>query len=325
MKRIAISAAMILAATITASPAVAASTDYPDKPIRLIVPYPPGGTSDVLARLLGTKLSSELKQPIIVENRPGAAEAVGAGATASAPADGYTLMLATLSSLAVNPALYKGSLTYNPEKDFKPIVHIASVPAILTVNPKVPANTLQELTAYFKSHPENTYASPGVGSPGHLGMEMYKQNAGIDVLHVPYRGGAPALQDLVSGQVDAMLVLVPEGMPFVQAGRIKALGISTLERSAQYPDLPTMNEAGLKDFEIFLWYTLVAPKATPDDIVNKLNHAVNAALKDDQIRAKLKELSIDPAGGSPGDAQALINQESIKWKKLIDARGITAD
>lgn len=324
MKRIAVLAAMVLAATFTTGPAMAADTDYPSKPIRLIVPYPPGGTSDVLARLLGTKLSSELKQPIIVDNRPGAAEAVGASATASAPADGYTLMLATLSSLAVNPALYKGSLTYNPDKDFKPIVHIASVPAIMTVNPKIPANTLAELTAYFKSHPENTYASPGVGSPGHLGMEMYKQNAGVDVLHVPYRGGAPALQDLVSGQVDAMLVLVPEGMPFVQAGRIKALGISTLERSAQYPDLPTMNEAGLKDFEIFLWYTLVAPKATPDDVVNKLNQAVNAALKDDEILAKLKELSIDPAGGTPADAQALSEQESIKWKKLIDSRGITA-
>ena len=324
MKRIAVLAAMVLAATFTTGPAMAADTDYPSKPIRLIVPYPPGGTSDVLARLLGTKLSSELKQPIIVDNRPGAAEAVGASATASAPADGYTLMLATLSSLAVNPALYKGSLTYNPNKDFKPIVHIASVPAIMTVNPKIPANTLAELTAYFKSHPENTYASPGVGSPGHLGMEMYKQNAGVDVLHVPYRGGAPALQDLVSGQVDAMLVLVPEGMPFVQAGRIKALGISTLERSAQYPDLPTMDEAGLKDFEIFLWYTLVAPKATPDDVVDKLNQAVNAALKDDEILAKLKELSIDPAGGTPAEAQALSEQESIKWKKLIDSRGITA-
>jgi len=305
--------------------AVPASAEtFPARAVTWVVPFPPAGFADSSVRVIAKALSEKLGKPVIVDNRPGAAEAVGASATASAPADGYTLMLATLSSLAVNPALYKGSLTYNPNKDFKPIVHIASVPAIMTVNPKIPANTLAELTAYFKSHPENTYASPGVGSPGHLGMEMYKQNAGVDVLHVPYRGGAPALQDLVSGQVDAMLVLVPEGMPFVQAGRIKALGISTLERSAQYPDLPTMDEAGLKDFEIFLWYTLVAPKATPDDVVDKLNQAVNAALKDDEILAKLKELSIDPAGGTPAEAQALSEQESIKWKKLIDSRGITA-
>ncbi|RTZ45389.1 tripartite tricarboxylate transporter substrate binding protein [Candidimonas sp. SYP-B2681] len=324
MKRIFLSAAAVMLSALAVSPAAFASGDYPNKPIKIIVPYPPGGTSDVLGRLLGNKLSNNLKQPVIIENKPGAAEAIGASATATAPADGYTLMLATLSSMAVNPALYKDALIYNPQKDFRPIAHIASVPAVMAVNPKVPAKNLSELTAYFKANPNSSYASPGVGSPGHLGMEMYKQNAGINVLHVPYRGGAPAMQDLISGQVDAMLVLVPEGMPHHESGRVRALAISTLERSGRYPDLPTMSEAGLKDFEIFLWYTLVAPKGTPDGIVNTLNDAINVALKDDEIVAKLKELSIEPEGGSPEDAVQLVNQEAIKWKKLIDARGITA-
>lgn len=298
------------------------ANDYPAKPIRLVIPYPPGGTSDVLGRLLGQQLTDKLGQTVVVENKPGAAEAVGATYTAKAPADGYTLMLATLSSLSVNPSLYGSTLAYNPEKDFTPIVNIATVPAVMLVNPSVPVNTMTELTAYLKANPNRNYASPGLGTPGHLGMELYKKAAGVSIVHVPYRGGAPALQDLMGGQVDMMMTLVAEAIPLTKAGRVKPLAVSTLQRSGHYPDLPTISESGMKGFEIFLWYTLVAPTGAPADIVDKLNKSVNSILNDQGVRARLAELGIEPAGGTPEAATQLMVSESAKWKKVIEEAGI---
>ncbi len=321
MKR-SISLLALACATMMAAVPVAFASDYPTKPIRLVVPYPPGGTSDVLGRLLSQQLSEKLGQTVIVENKPGAAEAIGASYTAKAPADGYTLMLATLSSLSVNPSLYGSTLAYNPQKDFAPIVNIATVPAVMLVNPSVPVNTMSELTDYLKKNPDRNYASPGLGAPGHLGMELYKKFAGVDVVHVPYRGGAPALQDLMGGQVDMMLTLVAEAIPLTKAGRLKPIAVSTLQRSEHYPDLPTIAESGMKDFEIFLWYTLVAPTGTPADIVNKLNKSVNEVLNEPSVRTRLSDLGIETAGGTPEDATKLVASETAKWKKVIDEAGI---
>ena len=315
-----IGAALLCAASLLALPAGAA--EYPSKPIRLVVPYPPGGTSDILGRLLSQRLPEVLGQPVIVENKPGAAEAVGATLTARSPADGYTLMLATLSSLAVNPSLYGESLTYDPDKDFAPIVYLASVPAVMVTNPAVPVASMDELQAYLKKNPDRSYASPGLGSPGHLGVELYKQSAGVDALHVPYKGGAPALQDLVSGQVDFMLALVPEAMPYVKADRLRLLAISTPARSKLYPDVPTIAEGSMKDFDIALWYTIVAPAGVPPEVVDRLNQAVNQVLGDKEMVAKLAEMSIEPAGGTPQAAVSLMRSEQDKWRKVIQEAGI---
>ena len=322
MKRTILGLALTVMATAATVPATVSAAAYPDKPIRMVVPYPPGGTSDVLGRLLGQQMADKLGQPVIIENRPGAAEAVGATLTAKAPADGYTLMLATLSSLAVNPSLYGETLAYNPTTDFAPIVHLASVPSIIAVNPSVPAKNMEELRAHLRSGGEHSYASPGVGAPGHLGMELLKRDAGLDVLHIPYKGGAPALQALMGGQVELMMALVPEVMPLAEAGKLRPLAITTLERSALYPDIPTASESGFKDFEIFLWYTMVAPAGTPDDVVLKLNQTLNDILKDPKTRAQLDKLSIDAAGGTPQDAKALIESESAKWKTVIEGANI---
>ncbi len=307
-------------AVIAAFPAHA--QNYPTKAIKIVIPYPPGGTSDILGRLIGQRVADALGQPVVIENKPGAAEAVGASVTAKSAADGYTLMLATLSSLAVNPSLYGRSLAYDPNKDFVPIVQMASVPAVLVVNSKIPVNSMSELQAYLKKNPDRSYASPGLGAPGHLGVELYKKAAGVKAVHVPYKGGAPALQDVVSGQVDFMLALVPEAMPFVKAGKLKALAISTLERSSLYPEIPTISESSVKDFEIALWYTLVAPAGTPAPVVAKLNQVVNTVLNDKAMKDKLADMSIDPAGGTPEAATSLMHSEQRKWKKVIEEAGI---
>lgn len=241
-RRSVLSAACVAAALALPVFSAAAQEAYPSKAIKLVVPYPAGGTSDVLARLLSQQLRDVLGQTVVVDNKPGAAEAIGASTTAKSPADGYTLMLATLSSLAVNPSLYGDTLAYDPNTDFVPIAHIASVPAVMVVNPKVPAKTMQELQAFLKQNPNGNYASPGLGAPGHLGVELYKKAAEVQAVHVPYKGGAAALQDLMAGQVDFMLALVPEAMPYVKAGKLNVLGISTAERSSLYPDIPTISD-----------------------------------------------------------------------------------
>ncbi len=320
MKRRHLIGAACIAAAAASVPAFAA--DYPTKPIKLVIPYPPGGTSDILGRVLGQRLTEVLGQSVVIDNKPGAAEAVGASLTAKAPADGYTLMLATLSSLAVNPSLYGRTLPYDPNKDFVPIVHIANVPAVMVTNPAVPVHSMTELQAYLKKNPDRSYASPGLGAPGHLGVELYKKSAGVSAVHIPYKGGAPALLDVVSGQVDFMLALVPEAMPFAKTGKLRALAISSPQRSTLYPDLPTISESSMKGFEIALWYTLVAPAATPPDVVRKLNQAVNSVLNEKAIKDRLAEMSINPAGGTPEVAATLMLNEQRKWKKVIEEGGI---
>ena len=300
----------------------ARAADYPTKAIRIVVPYAAGGSTDVLARVVAERLGKRLGQAAIVENKPGASEQIAiTSVTRSAP-DGYTLILSTLSGLAVNPGLYP-KLAYDPQKDLTPIILAATVPSAVVVHPSVPAKNMSELAAYLKSKPgQVSYASAGAGTPSHLGMEYYKRANGFDPVHVPYKGGAPALQELMGGQVQLMMALVPEAMPLVKSGRLRALAVTTTKRLDTYPDVPTVAESGGKDFDMTFWYAFMAPAGTPADIVTKLNQAIDAVLAEKEVRSKLDELSLDVVGGAPAKVTELIKSDSAKWKKVIDDAGI---
>ncbi|MFJ4291152.1 Bug family tripartite tricarboxylate transporter substrate binding protein [Cupriavidus sp. NPDC089707] len=303
----------------------ASATDYPTKPIRLVVPYPAGGSTDAVARMVGNKLTAKFGQPVVVENRPGASEAIAASFVAKSAPDGYNILLATMTGLSVNPSLYS-KLSYDPRKDFAPIIQTTTIPSVVVVNPNVPAKSMADLLKYLKGKPGSEgYASAGNGTPSHLGMELYKRVTGANVVHVPYKGGAPALQDLMAGQVQVMMALLPEAMPLVKAGKLKALAITTMERSAEYPDLPTVSESGMQGFEMIFWQAFVAPAGTPKDVVAKLNQAIDEILRDKETRAKLVEMGLEPAGGTPEQLGALMKSETVKWKKVVDDAGIKLD
>lgn len=303
----------------------ARAADYPTKAIRIVVPYAAGGSTDVLARVVAERLGKRLGQAAIVENKPGASEQIAiTSVTRSAP-DGYTLILSTLSGLAVNPGLYP-KLPYDPQKDLTPIILAATVPSAVVVHPSVPAKNMSELAAYLKGKPgQVSYASAGAGTPSHLGMEYYKKANGFDPVHVPYKGGAPALQELMGGQVQLMMALVPEAMPLVKSGRLRALAVTTTKRLDSYPEVPTVAESGGKDFDMTFWYAFMAPAGTPAEIVTKLNQSIDAILAEKDVRARLDELSLDVVGGAPARATALIKSDSARWKKVIDEAGIKVE
>ena len=306
-----------------AQPALA--NDYPSKAIKIVVPYAAGGSTDALARIVAERLGKRFGQAAIVENKPGASEQIAITSVTRATPDGYTILLSTLSGLAVNPGLYQ-KLPYNPQKDLTPISLAATVPSAVVVHPSVPVKNMAELAAYLKSKPgQVSYASAGAGTPSHLGMEYYKKANGFDPVHVPYKGGAPALQEVMSGQVQLMMALVPEAMPLVKAGRLRALAVTTTKRLAAYPDVPTVAESGGKDFDMTFWYAFMAPAGTPADIVTKLNQAIDAVLAEKEVRSKLDELSLDVVGGAPAKVTELIKSDSAKWKKVIDDAGIKVE
>ncbi len=314
MKKISKLLAVIAAVTWTAT---ALAQDFPSKPIKIVVPYAPGGTTDVLARFLGQRMSASLGQPVVIDNRPGAGEAVGAGLVAKSPGDGYTLLISTMTTQAINPTLFP-KLAFDATKELTAIGRIADVPAMVAVHPAVPAKNMAEFQRYLKANPNRSYASPGTGTPNHLATELYKKGAGVFAVHIPYRGGAPAVQDLMAGQVDFMLILAPEAMPLAKSGRLRTLAITTQQRSPMFPDMPTVAESGIKGFELVVWYTLLAPATTPKDVVAKLNKALNAVLNEKQTQDKLAELSIKPTGGTPEEAMAFAASEAAKWKKVIE-------
>ncbi|MFZ4288900.1 Bug family tripartite tricarboxylate transporter substrate binding protein [Variovorax sp. HJSM1_2] len=317
----------IIYAALLIAPTLTMAADYPDKPVRLIVPYPPGGASDTVARFLGQQLSARLNQPFIIENKPGATEQIAAGYVAKSPADGYTILLASTAGLSVNPTLYKGKLPYAPEQDFAPIALVVTLPSIVMVNPSLPVKTFDELTAYIKSSPTHlTYASSGAGNPSHLGMELYKRSAGVDVTHVPYKGGAPAMQDLMSGQVAMMMAIGPESLPMAKAGKMRALAITTAKRSAAYPGLPTVSESsGYSSFELLHWFALVAPAKTPAPIVSRLNQEINEILNQKENREKLIGLGMEIDGGTPQRLADTIKKDRLKWEKVIADSNIQLD
>jgi tripartite-type tricarboxylate transporter receptor subunit TctC len=318
LSKIAISMAAVFAC------AIGMANDFPSKPIKIVVPYAPGGTTDVLARFLGQRISEDLKQPVVIDNRPGAGESVGAGLVAKSPADGYTLLLATVTTQSINPTLYP-RLPFDATKELTAVGRVADVPAMIAVHPAVPAKDIAEFQRYLKANTNKNYASPGTGTANHLASELFKRAAGVQATHIPYRGGAPAVQDLMAGQVDFMIILAPEAMPLAKSGRLRNLAITTLQRSPMFPDMPTVSESGIKDFELVVWYALLAPTGTPKDIITRLNKSLNTVLNEKSTRDKLAEMSIKPTGGTAEEAMSFAINEASKWRKVIEDANIKAE
>ena len=316
----------MLAALFCASlPFTAAAQDFPARPIRLVVPYPPGGPTDVAARIIANAMSAKLGQSIVVENRPGgAAGTVGGRYVASADPDGYTLVMSQVGSLTVAPFLYK--LDYDPIKDFAPIGIVAETPEILTINPSLPANTVAEFVAYAKSNPGKlNFASPGVGTLPHLLGEQLQLAAGIKLTHVPYRGAGPAVSDLLGGQVQVMFDSTSVMLPHIQAGRLRALAISSAKRIAQIPNVPTVAEAGYPQLTEALWTALLAPAATPEPIIQKLNTALNESVKTPEVQKAYANLDVVTRIVTPQELKTFMAEEVRKWQQVVAQAGIKGE
>jgi tripartite-type tricarboxylate transporter receptor subunit TctC len=316
-------AAAIAAALLTGSPLVAA--EYPSKPITLVVPYAAGGGNDVIARIVAERMSVNLGQPIVIENRGGAGGTIATRQVAKAEPDGYTLLIAT-SSLAINPSLYPNA-GYDPRKDFAPIGLIASSSNVVLVHPSVPAKSIAELIALAKQQPGTlTFASTGTGSSVHLAAELFAGMAGIKINHVPYKGSGPALNDLLGGHVTMMFGTMASAVGLVRdGGKVRALAVTGASRSPLFPDLPTVAEAGLPGYEAVLHYGIVAPAATPRPAVEKLNAALNAALANDEVKKKLLVDGAEPLPTSPDAYAADIAREEAKWSEIIRRSGVKGE
>jgi tripartite-type tricarboxylate transporter receptor subunit TctC len=316
----------LLAAAALAAPFASQAQNgiYPDKPIRFIVPYPPGGGTDVIARIVQERFHALLGQPILVDNRGGAAGSIGTEAAAKSPPDGYTVLF-TLSSHTINPAMYP-KLPFDTARDFKPVGMVASLPQILVAGTQFSANTVAELVALAKAQPGTlSYASVGNGSPGHLAGELLKLRTGIQMTHVPYRGGGPALTDVIGGQVPLLWVSSPAAAQFVKSGKLKALAVSTQKRSAAFPDVPTMQEAGVPDFEVDSWYAMFVPAKTPQPVIDKLNRVLNIVVQEPNIREQLLAQGSEGVGGTPEKLGNVVGSELVRWKKLIKEAHIKID
>ena len=301
------------------------AADYPNKPITLIIGFAPGGPSDVLARLLTKKMDEILKQTLVIENRPGAGGSIAGAAVARAAPDGYTILLATGSLLAINVTLYK-NIGYDPEKDFEPITLIGTQTNVLYTHPSLPAKTLAELIAYAKANPGKlSFGSGGNGTPAHLAGEMLKIEANIDMTHVPFRGTGPALQNVIAGHVPMAFNPPPPLLPHIQSGAIRAVAVSTLKRTAALPDVPTIAESGFPGFDATTWHALVAPAGTPKEIIDALHRAAIGSLNDPETHKALTELGVDVVGSTPEELRAYISSEIPKWAKIVKASGAKVD
>jgi tripartite-type tricarboxylate transporter receptor subunit TctC len=290
---------------------------YPRKPIRFVVPYAPGGNTDILARLLGQKLSEAWGQQVIIDNRPGAAGTVGAELVARSPADGYTLIMGSFGNIIVANSLYK-NLRYDPFKDFASIALVSLPPGILVENPAVPAQNVRELIAYAKSNPGRlNYGSPGAGACNHLFFELFNASAGISIVHVPYKGIAPAVVDLLGGQVQLAISAFPTALPHIRSGKLRALAVTSAKRSGLMTDVPTVAESGLAGYEAAGWFGVLAPAGTPPAVVAKLNAEINRILELPEIKASLASDGAEPAGGTPVQMTESARAASAKWSKLI--------
>ena len=315
---------MLCAALGTFSICLHAET-YPTKPIRLIVPFPPGGTTDTVARLMAQKIGEAWGQQVVVDNRPGAGGTIGTELAAKAPGDGYTILMGSITTHAVNPALYK-KLGFDPIKDFIPVSLIVSSPQLLAVHPSVPATTTQEFIALAKSKPgQLNYASAGSGTSPHLTFELFKSIAGIDLVHIPYKGTGPAITELVGGQVQAMITGVVALMPHVKAGKLRALAVTSAKRVDALPAIPTLQEAGLKNFDVSSWFGFFVPAGTSKAVVNKLNSEVLAVLAKPEVRKRLISQGADPAGNSPAEFEKYVKSEMERWGKVVRATGARAN
>ena len=314
-------AALLLAAIIATA---AQAQTYPSRPIRLVVPFPPGGSTDILARALAQKLSEGLAQAVVIDNRPGAGGSIGSEAAAKAAPDGHTLMMGHLGTLAVNPAIYK-NLPYDPVKSFAPVSLMAIVPSVLVVNPQVPAASAAELIAYARANPGKlAYGSAGAGSTSHLTTEYFKLATGTDILHVPYKGIGPMLTDLISGQLSMGINGAPAVMSHVNSGRLRALAVTGIARLPSLPQIPTLDESGVKGFDASGWYGIVVPAGTPREIVMKLNAEIRRIMQTPDLRARLDNEGAIPAAGSPEEFAAFIVSEIARWGAVLKRAGIQA-
>jgi tripartite-type tricarboxylate transporter receptor subunit TctC len=308
--------------TTIAFTAIAAAQDYPTKPVRVIIPFPPGAINDTVGRLIATQLSDRLGKQFIVENRAGAGGVVGTELAANAPKDGYTLLVVSLVN-TVNPWLYK--LNYEPIKSFAPIAFLASSPNVIVVNPEVPAKTLSEFIALAKKQPgKEQYASGGVGSFMHLGGELFKLSAGVDLLHVPFRGGGPAMTDVMGGHTSAAFATIPTATPQVNAGKVRALAVGASKRQAALPDVPTAAEAGLPGYHVSNWVGLVAPAGVPAAIVDKLNKEVAAIMQTPEMRKQLENQGLEFTAMSPAQFGVFMEKEMAQWGRVVKEGGIKA-
>jgi tripartite-type tricarboxylate transporter receptor subunit TctC len=308
------------AAALPAGSPIARAQSYPSRPVRLIVTVGAGGSPDIIARLIGQWLSERLGQPFFVDDRAGASGNIGTEICAKAPPDGYTLMLA-MSANAINASLY-ANLNFNFVRDIAPIASISTIPLVMEVNPSVPAHTIAEFIAYAKAHPGKiNMASGGTGSPLHVAGELFKMMAAVDMIHVPYRSEAFALPDLISGQVDMMFGVMPASLGYIRAGKLRALAVTSAERQRILPDVPALSEF-FPGYEANGWYGIGAPKATPTEIIEKLNKEINAALADPVMRGRLADLGCNVFAGSPADFGKFIADETEKWAKVIKFAGI---
>ncbi|HEX5129544.1 MAG TPA: tripartite tricarboxylate transporter substrate binding protein [Usitatibacter sp.] len=297
-----------------------AQAQYPNKPVKIIVPWPPGGAVDTLARLIQQTVADPLGQPIIIDNKPGAAGAIGSDLVAKAEPDGYTLLMASTSVISINPNVRK--LPYQPS-DFSPITMVAFVPHILVINADVPATNVKEFVAWAKANKGKvSYGSAGAGTPYHIAGEMFKKMTGVEMEQVPYKGTGPAMLDLLAGRVQIMSVEAVIALPHVKAGRLKALGIATEKRNALAPEIPTVGEMGLPGFEITSWYGVAAPVGVPKDISALLADKISKALDDPAFREKLSSMGATPVGGSPEDFGRTLQRENAKWAKAVKDAGI---
>jgi tripartite-type tricarboxylate transporter receptor subunit TctC len=301
-----------------------ADATYPDKPLKFVVPYPPGGGTDVVARIVQQRLQAALGQPIVIENKGGAGGSLGTDIVAKSAPDGYTVLF-TLSSHTINPAIFP-KLPFDTIKDFEPVGLVASLPQLLASNMAVPVRSVADVVAQAKAAPDKfSFASVGNGSPGHLAGELMVLRTGAPMAHIPYRGGGPAVTDVIGGQVPLLWVSIPAAAAQVKAGKLRALAVSTTKRSPAFPDVPTMQEAGVADFEVDSWYAMLVPAKTPRPIIDRLNKALNTVLAEPAIRAQLIDQGADAVGGTPEALAKVIAAEVPKWIKLAKDANIKAD
>jgi len=302
-----------------------ATTDYPNKPVKVLVTYATGGANDTAARLYADWLSQDLKGSFVVENKPGASGITGTTYAAKANPDGYTLLLGAGGTMTINPGLFN-DLGYSPLDDFMPIGIVARSPLVLVINPSLPLRTVDELIAYAKSKPNGlTFASPGPGTPLHLAGELFTKQTGIQATHIPYRGSAPALTDLVAGRVDMMFDVLSSSIKFIQADRLRAIGVTSKQRDTFLPDTPTIDEQGVKDFDVTSWFGFFAPANSPPDIIYTLTESLARAANNDAIKSRLATMAMSPVIADPAALKQLVHTEQARWRDVIDAANIKVE
>jgi tripartite-type tricarboxylate transporter receptor subunit TctC len=308
------------AAALSAAPCIALAQAYPSRPVRWVVPYPAGGTTDLVARLMAEWLTARLGEQVVIENKPGGGTNIGTEAVVNAPADGYTLLFAVATSV-INPSLYK-SLPFDFQRDIAPVAGLAELPLVMEVNPGLPVRTVPEFIAYAKANPGKiNFGSFGARTISHLAIVLFANSAGIDVVHVPYPGGAPMVTDLISGRIEAGIDALPNSLPHIRAGTIRALALLSAARSAALPDVPTAGET-IAGFEVRPWTAVGVPRGTPSGIIERLNREINAGLADPGVKAKLAEVGGTPLAYTPDELRAVIASDAVKWAKVVKQAGI---